>query len=63
MTIGEVIQAVYEASGYEYQPIPDEPAAGPRVITYWQRGPRWSSLRRVVVPEPVKTDSWGRPIR
>jgi hypothetical protein len=35
MTIGEVIQAVYEASGY--QPIEiAEPSAGPRVVTYWE---------------------------
>ena len=62
MTIGEVIQAVYEASGY--QPIEiAEPSAGPRVVTYWENRGRFSALRRAVIPAPVKTDSWGRPIR
>jgi hypothetical protein len=45
-------------------PMPEPEPAAPRVEYYWERGSRWSALRRVVVPQPAKpprVDSWGRP--
>jgi hypothetical protein len=63
MPLAQVIRETYEARGLEYQPIPDEPAAVPRIAYAWENRGRFSALRRVVLPEPVRTDSWGRPIR
>jgi hypothetical protein len=61
--LAQVIRETYEARRLEYQPIgfPDEPA--PRVLTYWEHNGRFSALRRVAIPEPVKTDRWGARIR
>jgi hypothetical protein len=45
-------------------PMPELEPAAPKVAYFWERGSRWSALRRVVVPEPAKpprVDSWGRP--
>jgi hypothetical protein len=57
-------EIIAEVRGAEYQTIETPEPSGPRVVTYWERGSRWSALRRVVVPEPVeppRRDSWGRP--
>lgn len=44
-------------------PLPEQNEPGPQFAYYWENNGRFSALRRIAIPEPVKTDSWGRPIR
>jgi hypothetical protein len=49
MTIGEVIQAVYEASRYQPIETPEPVDTGPRFAYYAVGNARWSSIRRVPI--------------
>jgi hypothetical protein len=59
----ELAERIAWARSLRPMPVPEPSEAGPRVLTYWERRGGISALRRIAIPEPVKTDSWGRPIR
>lgn len=40
-----------------------EASERPRVVKYWEQRGRVFVARQAVLPAPVKTDRWGRPIR